>query len=82
MNLFLVELLKNVTDFQTEAKCLLDAKSAESIPEASVLQKSLEKGAAFGIELAEVSHLKQVSRHLQTFSARIGFRNADLFFLE
>lgn len=55
------ELFKNVTEYQKEAKSLLEPKDGtESIPELEVLQKTLEKGATFGIDLPEISRLKQV----------------------
>lgn len=56
------ELYENVTEFQKEAKLLLDPKDEnQSIPELEVLQKCLERGATFGIDLPEISRLKLVS---------------------
>lgn len=56
------ELLKNVTQFQTEAKELLEPKEdSELIVSLSLLQKCLERGATYGIELPEIGRLKQVS---------------------
>lgn len=50
-----------MTEYQKEAKSLLEPKDGtESIPELEVLQKTLEKGATFGIDLPEISRLKQV----------------------
>ena len=55
------ELLKNVTQFQTEAKELLEPKGdSESIVSLALLQKCLERGATYGIELPEIGRLKQV----------------------
>lgn len=56
------DLLKNVTEFQAEVKKLLDpADEKETIPELEVLQKHLERGASFGIDLPEIVRLKTVS---------------------
>lgn len=56
------ELYDNVTEFQKEAKLLLEPKDEnQSIPELEVLQKCLERGATFGIDLPEISRLKLVS---------------------
>jgi len=50
-----------VTEFQKEAKELLEPKDDEqSIVQLDVLQKCLERGAAFGIDLPEIARLKLV----------------------
>ena len=55
-------MFKNVTEFQKEAKLLLEPQDEnQSIPELEVLQKSLERGATFGIDLPEIARLKLVS---------------------
>ena len=55
-------MFKNVTEFQKEAKLLLEPQDENhSIPELEVLQKSLERGATFGIDLPEIARLKLVS---------------------
>lgn len=50
-----------MTEFQKEAKELLEPKDDEqSIVQLDVLQKCLERGAAFGIDLPEIARLKLV----------------------
>ena len=64
LNLYLIiflDLLNKVTEFQKEAKELLEPKDDEqSIVQLDVLQKCLERGAAFGIDLPEIARLKLV----------------------
>ena len=57
------ELLTNVTEFQAQAKELLEPQGdkAETIPELELLQKCLERGASYGIDLPEIGRLKQVN---------------------
>ena len=51
-----------MTDFQAEAKQLLEPiGDVNIIPELEVLQKCLERGATFGIDLPEIARLKLVS---------------------
>lgn len=58
----LLELFKNVTEFQKEARLLLEPLvDTQSIPELEVLQKCLERGATLGIDLPEIARLKLVS---------------------
>uniref|UniRef100_A0A0P5I956 [histone H3]-trimethyl-L-lysine(4) demethylase n=1 Tax=Daphnia magna TaxID=35525 RepID=A0A0P5I956_9CRUS len=53
------ELFKNVTEFQKEARLLLEPLvDTQSIPELEVLQKCLERGATLGIDLPEIARLK------------------------
>lgn len=59
---YFIDLFKNVTEFQKEAKSLLEPRDEnQSIPELEVLQKCLERGATFGIDLPEIARLKLVS---------------------
>ena len=51
-----------MTGFQAEAKQLLEpTNDVNTIPELEVLQKCLERGATFGIDLPEIARLKLVS---------------------
>ncbi|EFX69009.1 hypothetical protein DAPPUDRAFT_301194 [Daphnia pulex] len=53
------ELFKNVSEFQKEVRLLLEPiDENQSIPDLEVLQKSLERGATFGIDLPEIGRLK------------------------
>ena len=62
MHLFYIELFKNVSEFQKEARLLLEPiDENQSIPDLEVLQKCLERGATFGIDLPEIGRLKLVS---------------------
>lgn len=59
---YVTDLLDKVTEFQKEAKQLLEPKDDEhSIAELSVLQETLERGAGYGIDLPEIARLKLVS---------------------
>jgi hypothetical protein len=61
-HLLCTELFKNVSEFQKEVRILLEpVDESQSIPELEVLQKSLERGATFGIDLPEIGRLKLVS---------------------
>ena len=57
------EMLTNVTEFQAQARELLEPQGdkAETIPELELLQKCLERGASYGIDLPEIGRLKQVN---------------------
>lgn len=60
--MFYAELFKNVSEFQKEVRLLLEPiDENQSIPDLEVLQKSLERGATFGIDLPEIGRLKLVS---------------------
>jgi hypothetical protein len=62
LHLFYIELFKNVSEFQKEARLLLEPiDENQYIPDLEVLQKCLERGATFGIDLPEIGRLKLVS---------------------
>lgn len=58
------DLLKNVTEFQAEVKKLLEpTDEKQTIPDLEVVQKHLERGATFGIDLPEIVRLKTVNNN-------------------
>ena len=73
-------LLTNVTEFQAQAKELLEPQGdkAETIPELELLQKCLERGASYGIDLPEIGRLKQVNFSFFSISFVVKRRSSAL----
>lgn len=68
-----------MTEFQKEAKLLLDPKDDEfRIADLEELQKTLERGATFGIDLPEISRLKLV-RNFREVEPSIAYFTLSLF---